>query len=100
MTGRQSQSGQGSGSAPGGSENSNGQLAMTRAALEAWGKKIIAWGKKHPGKTYVETYDSDASYTKWILSRMSTLSEEMVDYANYALTRRHLEEAALRHVSP
>ena len=39
--------------------NSHGQLALTQAALEAWGNKVIASGKKHPGKRYV---------TKWVLS--------------------------------
>ena len=63
------------------------------------GNKTITWGKKHPGKTYVGTYDSDPGYTKWILSRISNLGEDMEDYANYAMTRRHLEEAALKHVS-
>ena len=77
--------------------NSQGQLALTQAALEAWGNKVIAWGKKHPGKMYVQVYDTDPGYTKWVLSRMSSLSEDMEDYANYALTRQRLEEAALRH---
>ena len=77
--------------------NSQGQLALTQAALEAWGNKVIAWGKKHPGKTYVQVYDTDPGYTKWVLSRMSSLSEDMEDYANYALTRHRLEEAALKH---
>ena len=80
-------------------QNSQSQVALTQAALEAWGNKTITWGKKHPGKTYVSTYDSDPGYTKWILSRISNLGEDMEDYANYAMTRRHLEEAALKHVS-
>jgi hypothetical protein len=80
-------------------QNPQGQVALTQAALEAWGNKTITWGKKHPGKTYVSTYDSDPGYTKWILSRISNLGEDMEDYANYAMTRRHLEEAALKHVS-
>ena len=38
-------------------QNSQSQVALTQAALEAWGNKTITWGKKHPGKTYVSTYE-------------------------------------------
>ena len=81
------------------SSNNHGQIALTQAALEAWGAKSITWGRKHVGKTYVATYDSDPGYTKWILARRDSLAGEMEDYANYAITRRHLEEAAMRHVA-
>lgn len=80
------------------SSNNHGQIALTQAALEAWGAKSITWGRKHMGKTYVATYDSDPGYTKWILARMDSLNGEMEDYANYAITRQRLEEAAMRHV--
>jgi hypothetical protein len=78
---------------------SNNQLSMTQAALDAWGQKVIGWGKKHMGDTYQVAYDTDSGYTKWILSRINSLSEDLEDYGNYCLTRRRLEEAALRHVS-
>ena len=79
------------------SSNNHGQIALTQAALEAWGEKSISWGRKHLGKTYVMTYDNDPGYTKWILARVGSLTPEMEDYGNYAITRQRLEEAAVRH---
>ena len=38
------------------SSNNHGQIALTQAALEAWGAKNITWGRKHTGKTFVATY--------------------------------------------
>eukprot|EP00435_Cladocopium_sp_Y103_P023238 s1363_g5.t1 len=82
------------------SGGSNSQIMLTQATLSSWGQKIIGWGKKHVGTKYQVAYDNDPSYTKWILSRVNSLSEEMTDYANYCTTRRHLEEAALRQANP
>lgn len=81
------------------SSNNHGQIALTQAALEAWGNKNITWGRKHTGKTYVATYESDPGYNKWILARMDSLTGEMEDFANYVNTRQRLEEAAMRHVA-
>ena len=79
-------------------QNSQSQVALTQAALEAWGKQDYHMGKEASGKDIREHLRiRDPGYTKWILSRISNLGEDMEDYANYAMTRRHLEEAALKH---
>ena len=76
-------------------QNSQSQVALTQAALEAWGNKTITWGKKHPGKTFVQVYEEDANYVKWVLARIGSLGEEIEDFANYAVTRQRLEAAAM-----
>jgi len=75
--------------------NANSQVALTQQALVNWGQKKISWGKKHPGKTYFQVYEEDASYVKWVLARIGSLGEEIEDFANYAVTRQRLEAAAM-----
>eukprot|EP00435_Cladocopium_sp_Y103_P075146 s308_g54.t1 len=72
----------------------NQQLALTQATLDSWGNKVITWGKKHKGATYVTTYEGDCGYVQWILARTGSLSSDLEDFANYAITRRRLEEVA------
>ena len=84
----------GSHSADNQSANSQNQLALTQATLDSWGNKVVTWGKKHKGDTYVTTYEGDSGYVQWILARIGSLNTELEDFANYAITRRRLEEAA------
>ena len=79
-------------------ENNVHQVALTQAALEAWGQKVITWGKKCKGNQYVTTYEQDPGYVKWILARIDSLNEEMEDFANYCLTRRRLEDVARQQI--
>ena len=78
--------------------NSNQQLALTQATLDSWGNKVVTWGKKHKGDTYVTTYEKDGGYVQWILARTGSLNQELEDFANYAITRRRLEEVARQQV--
>jgi hypothetical protein len=92
LAGRQPQS-SAAASMPG--VNANSQVALTQQALDNWGQKKITWGKKHPGKTFVQVYEEDANYVKWVLARIGSLGEEIEDFANYAVTRQRLEVAAM-----
>ena len=80
------------------SANSHQQLALTQATLDSWGNKVVTWGKKHKGDTYVTTYEGDGGYVQWILARTGSLNPELEDFANYAITRRRLEEVARQQV--
>jgi len=73
----------------------NHQVALTQQALTSWGQKKVTWGKKHPGKTYQVVYDGDQGYVKWVMARLGNLSEDVEDFANYAVTRQRLEMAAM-----
>ena len=74
------------------------QLALTQAALDTWGQKIVTWGKKNKGRSFVVTYEQDHGYVKWILARIGSLHEDIEDFANYCLTRRRLEEVARQQI--
>eukprot|EP00435_Cladocopium_sp_Y103_P015256 s5613_g3.t1 len=74
-------------------------VAVTQATLESWGKRTASWGKKHVGKQYVEIFNTDPGYTKWVTARIDSLSDEIKDYGNYAITRQHLAQAAMRQVT-
>ena len=53
----------------------NGQdLAWTQDAMTSWGRKVITWGKKHPGKMYYQVYEADDQYVNWCLSRINSLN--------------------------
>ena len=62
----------GSHSADNQSANSQNQLALTQATLDSWGNKVVTWGKKHKGDTYVTTYEGDSGYVQWILARIGS----------------------------
>ena len=74
------------------------QVALTQTALETWGQKMVTWGRKHKGETYVRVYETDAGYVKWVMDREGNLHEEMEDFCNYITTRRRLEVMALQNV--
>jgi hypothetical protein len=79
-------------------DNNVHQVSLTQAALDTWGQKVITWGKKCKGDSYVATYEQDPSYVKWILARVDSLNEVMEDFANYCITRRRLEEVARQQI--
>lgn len=33
--------------------------------LAEWGQRVISWGKKHRGKTFVHTMEADPGYLAW-----------------------------------
>ena len=61
-----------------------------QTALESWGQKVVTWGKKNKGQVYVNVYEKDVGYVKWVLARVGNLHEDIEDFANYAITRRRL----------
>lgn len=71
--------------------NNNQALMPTANALELWGDKRCTWGKKHSNKTYRQIYEEDPGYNQWVLDRPN-LQGDISDYANYATTRKHLEQ--------
>ena len=79
-------------------DNNVHQVSLTQAALDTWGQKVITWGKKCKGDSYVATYEQDPSYVKWILARVDSLNEVMEDFANYCITRCRLEEVARQQI--
>ena len=76
------------------------QVALTQTALESWGQKVVTWGKKNKGQVYVNVYEKDVGYVKWVLARVGNLHEDIEDFANYAITRRRLENVAMQNVHP
>ena len=66
------------------------QVALTKTALESWGQKVVTWGKKNKGQVYVDVYEKDVGYVKWVLAQVGGLHEDIEDFANYAITRRRL----------
>ena len=85
--------------AAGSSHNQGGgQVALTQATLDAWGAKVVTWGRKAKGQTYVNTYETDHGYVKWILQRVGSLHEDIEDFANYCITRRRLEAVVQQQV--
>jgi hypothetical protein len=85
--------------ASGQGSNDNHQLALTQSALEQWGRKSITWGKKHPGKSFQEVFDTDPGYTRWVQARSGNLHEDVGDYLNYANTRQRLQTMAQQNVN-
>ena len=76
------------------------QIALTQTALESWGQKQVTWGKKNKGQVYVNVYEKDAGYVKWVLARVRNLHEDIEDFANFAITRQGLENVAMQNVKP
>ena len=76
------------------------QVSLTHTALAAWGQKVVTWGRKHQGSTFCQVFEQDQSYVRWVLARISTLNEDMADFASYATTRRRLEEMVVQQVQP
>jgi len=74
--------------------NDQNALALTNAALEQWGAKLITWGKKHTGKTFRQTYEGDPGYVRWCQARSGSLHEDIADFLNYAITRQRLQTMA------
>lgn len=74
------------------------QVALTQTALESWGQKAVTWGRKNKGQVYVDVYEKDPGYVKWVLARVGNLHEDIEDFANYAITRRRLENVAMQNV--
>lgn len=70
----------------------NQQVMVTGAALERWGQQIVTWGKKHQGRSFSHVFENDQGYVSWALARMNSLTDEAVDFCNYALTRRRLQD--------
>ena len=85
--------------ASGQGSNDNHQLALTQSALEQWGRKSITRGKKHPGKSFQEVFDTDPGYTRWVQARSGNLHEDVGDYLNYANTRQRLQTMAQQNVN-
>ena len=57
-------------------------------SIHEWGQKVIAWGKKHPGKTFAEVLRTDPGYFSWISARYTSLppnQQEFVDYCRLKL---------------
>ena len=52
--------------------------------MTSWGRKVMSWGKKHPGKMYYQVYEADDQYVSWCLSRINTLNMPILDFAKYA----------------
>eukprot|EP00435_Cladocopium_sp_Y103_P011835 s4451_g3.t1 len=75
------------------------QVALTQTALESWGQKVVTWGKKHKGHLYVNVYEQDVGYVKWVLVRIGNLHEDVEDFGNYATTRRRLEAVAMQNIN-
>ena len=50
--------------------------------LAQWGQKRITWGKKHPGKTYIQTLRDDLQYLDWRRARFSSLTPEQKDFCS------------------
>ena len=76
------------------------QVALTQTALESWGQEVVTWGKKNKGQVYVDVYEKDVGYVKWVLARVGNLHEDIEDFANYAITRRRLENVAMQNARP
>ena len=66
-------------------------LAWTQDAMTSWGRKVMTWGKKHPGKMYYQVYEADEQYVSWCLSRINSLNMPILDFAKYAQVRRQME---------
>eukprot|EP00435_Cladocopium_sp_Y103_P017775 s1076_g4.t1 len=89
---------QASNSAPANADPDNNQVMLTQTALDTWGNKVATWGKKHKGTRYVDIYQQDQGYVKWVLARVGSLHEDIEDFAQYATTRRKLESMAIQNV--
>ena len=80
--------------------NDQNALALTQTALDQWGAKTITWGRKHPGKTFRQTYENDPGYVRWCQARSGSLHEDVADFLSYANTRQRLQVMAQQVVNP
>ena len=68
-------------------------LVHTDTDIQAWGQRVVNWGKKVKGKTFAEAYQQEAEYCNWVCNRMDggTLSPEIQSFGRYVMSRRVME---------
>lgn len=71
-------------------------LALTGApatlTLQEWGQRIITWGKKHKGKSFVQVMTLDPGYLTWSQARFNSLPPDQQDFVRFGqmfLTRNN-----------
>lgn len=55
------------------------------------GQKIITWGRKHKGKTWLEVFQTDLGYYHWSLARYGSLPPDQQEFVRFCQMRIDLE---------
>ena len=67
-----------------------GQALPGNLSLEEWGTHLITWGRKHRGKTFMQTMIQDPQYLSWSQARYNSLPPEQQDFVRFGqLWMRH-----------
>lgn len=69
-------------------------------SLQHWGDALIMFGKKHRGKTYRETFETDAHYVEWTRYHAKNARPPMQDFINYAKARKAQPHLPTHQVAP
>ena len=60
-------------------------------SIQEWGQKKITWGKKHPGRSFAETFHRDPGYLKWCSDRYNSLMPEQQEFVDYCRLKLEID---------
>lgn len=60
-------------------------------SLHEWGRKVVTWGKKHPGKTFFEVMETDMGYYEWSRKRYNSLPANQQEFVDYGRLKLEIE---------
>ena len=77
--------------APTSTTTTPGTTAPRPMSITELGQKVITWGRKQKGKTWLEVFQSDIGYYHWSLARYGSLPPDQQEFVRFCQMRIDLE---------